>query len=109
MRSIKLGDLTVSRIGLGCMGMSFGYTGAGADDAESIRTIHRALDLGVTLLDTAEIYGPSPTRNWSAEPSATTATRSCWPPSSVSSPTPGAVPAGSTAARPTSAPPLRAR
>src|SRR3954465_4814731 len=40
------------------MGMSFAYTGAGSDDAESIRTIHRALDLGVTLLDTAEIYGP---------------------------------------------------
>ena len=58
MRHIQLGDLTVSRIGLGCMGMSFGYTGAGTDDAESIRTIHRALDLGVTLLDTAEIYGP---------------------------------------------------
>jgi len=38
--------------------MSFAYTGAGTDDAESIRTIHRALDLGVTLLDTAEIYGP---------------------------------------------------
>src|SRR4051812_2003718 len=58
MRTINLGDLTVSRIGLGCMGMSFAYTGAGTDDAESIRTIHRALDLGVTLLDTAEIYGP---------------------------------------------------
>ena len=40
------------------MGMSYGYTGAGADDAESIRTIHRALDLGVTFIDTAEIYGP---------------------------------------------------
>ena len=40
------------------MGMSFGYTGAGSDDAESIRTIHRALELGVTLVDTAEIYGP---------------------------------------------------
>jgi aryl-alcohol dehydrogenase-like predicted oxidoreductase len=58
MHYIQLGDLTVSRIGLGCMGMSFAYTGAGTDDAESIRTIHRALDLGVTLLDTAEIYGP---------------------------------------------------
>src|SRR3954449_3041048 len=58
MRNIQLGDLTVSRIGLGCMGMSFAYTGAGTDDAESIRTIHRALDMGVTLLDTAEIYGP---------------------------------------------------
>jgi aryl-alcohol dehydrogenase-like predicted oxidoreductase len=58
MRYIQLGELTVSRIGLGCMGMSFGYTGAGTDDAESVRTIHRALDLGVTLLDTAELYGP---------------------------------------------------
>ena len=58
MRAIQLGHLTVSRIGLGCMGMSFAYTGAGTDDAESIRTIHRALDLGVTLLDTAEVYGP---------------------------------------------------
>jgi aryl-alcohol dehydrogenase-like predicted oxidoreductase len=38
--------------------MSTAFTGAGKDDAESIRTIHRALDLGVTLLDTAEIYGP---------------------------------------------------
>ena len=58
MKYIKLGDLTVSRIGLGAMGMSHGYTGAGTDDAESIRTIHRALDLGVTFIDTAEIYGP---------------------------------------------------
>jgi aryl-alcohol dehydrogenase-like predicted oxidoreductase len=40
------------------MGMSAFYTGAGVDDAESIRTIHRALDLGITFLDTAEIYGP---------------------------------------------------
>ncbi|MEW1840049.1 aldo/keto reductase [Nonomuraea angiospora] len=58
MKHITLGDLDVSRIGLGCMGMSHGYTGAGSDDAESIRTIHRALELGVTFLDTAEIYGP---------------------------------------------------
>ena len=58
MKYIKLRDLTVSRIGLGAMGMSHGYTGAGSDDTESIRTIHRALDLGVTFLDTAEIYGP---------------------------------------------------
>jgi aryl-alcohol dehydrogenase-like predicted oxidoreductase len=58
MQHINLGMLDVGRIGLGAMGMSTAYTGAGADDAESIRTIHRALDLGVTLIDTAEIYGP---------------------------------------------------
>ena len=58
MKHVKLRDLDVSRIGLGAMGMSAAYTGAGTDDAESIRTIHRALDLGVTLIDTAEIYGP---------------------------------------------------
>jgi aryl-alcohol dehydrogenase-like predicted oxidoreductase len=58
VRHIKLRDLDVSRIGLGCMGMSFAYSGAGSDDDESIRTIHRALDLGVTFIDTAEIYGP---------------------------------------------------
>ncbi|MFJ8108322.1 aldo/keto reductase [Streptomyces sp. NPDC096132] len=58
MKHIRLGDLEVSRIGLGAMSMSHAYTGAGTDDAESIRTIHRALDLGVTLIDTAEVYGP---------------------------------------------------
>jgi aryl-alcohol dehydrogenase-like predicted oxidoreductase len=58
VKTAKLGDLEVSRIGLGAMGMSHGYTGAGSDDDESIRTIHRALDLGVTLIDTAEVYGP---------------------------------------------------
>ena len=58
MKHITLGDLEVARIGLGTMGMSTAYTGAGSDDAESIRTIHRALELGVTLIDTAEVYGP---------------------------------------------------
>jgi aryl-alcohol dehydrogenase-like predicted oxidoreductase len=58
MKNAKLGDLTVARIGLGAMGMSHGYTGAGTDDDESIRTIHRAIDLGVNFIDTAEIYGP---------------------------------------------------
>ena len=58
MKHATLGTLDVGRIGLGAMGMSTAFTGAGTDDAESIRTIHRALDLGVTLLDTAEIYGP---------------------------------------------------
>ncbi|MFI0925008.1 aldo/keto reductase [Streptomyces sp. NPDC021012] len=58
MRHTRLRDLEVSRIGLGTMGMSFGYTGSGSDDAGSVRALHRALDLGVTFLDTAEIYGP---------------------------------------------------
>ena len=61
MKHITLGTSTpldVGRLGLGCMGMSAFYSGAGSDDAESIRTIHRAIDLGVTLFDTAEIYGP---------------------------------------------------
>ncbi|BBG00723.1 MULTISPECIES: aldo/keto reductase [Pseudonocardia] len=58
MRSTSLGGLEVSRIGLGVMGMSGFYTGAGRDEAESVRAVHRAIDLGVTHLDTAEGYGP---------------------------------------------------
>ena len=59
MKNAHLGTLEVSRIGLGAMTMAGTYTSEGAlDDAESIRTIHRALDLGVTHIDTAEIYGP---------------------------------------------------
>jgi aryl-alcohol dehydrogenase-like predicted oxidoreductase len=56
MRTRTLGQLTVSAQGLGCMGMSEFY-GTG-DQAEAERTIHRALDLGVTFLDTADMYGP---------------------------------------------------
>lgn len=57
MKTRKLGnDLTVSAVGLGCMGMSFAY--GASDDVESIRTLHRAIDLGVTFFDTAEVYGP---------------------------------------------------
>ncbi|MDQ1545300.1 MAG: hypothetical protein QOH69_204 [Actinomycetota bacterium] len=60
MKKITLGSngLEVSRLGLGLMGMSAFYTGAGTDDEGSIATIHRALDLGVTFFDTAEMYGP---------------------------------------------------
>lgn len=58
MEKRKLGKqgLTVSAIGLGCMGMSEFY--GTADDNESIKTIHRALDLGITFIDTADMYGP---------------------------------------------------
>ena len=58
MEKRKLGGqgLEVSTLGLGCMGMSFAY--GGRDENESIATIHRALELGVTFFDTAEIYGP---------------------------------------------------
>ncbi len=58
MKHISIGGLDVSRIGLGAMSMSGYYDIGAGSDAESIRTIHRALDLGVTHLDTAEIYGP---------------------------------------------------
>ena len=59
METRKLGTqgLITSALGLGCMSMSHGY-GTHDDEAESIATIHRALDRGVTLLDTAEAYGP---------------------------------------------------
>jgi aryl-alcohol dehydrogenase-like predicted oxidoreductase len=58
MKHISLGGLDVSRIGLGTMAMSGYYLDPESSDAESIRTIQRALELGVTLIDTAEIYGP---------------------------------------------------
>src|SRR4249920_1483972 len=58
MKHISLGGLDVSRIGLGTMAMSGYYLDRSSSDAESIRTIQCALDLGVTHIDTAEIYGP---------------------------------------------------
>ena len=55
MQQRKLSSLSVSAVGLGCMGMSEFY--AGRDDAESIATLHRAIELGVSFLDTADMYG----------------------------------------------------
>ncbi|MFN7027490.1 MAG: aldo/keto reductase [Pseudorhizobium sp.] len=57
MKTRQLGPhLTVSAIGLGCMGMSHGY--GGQEEADAIRTLHRAVELGVNFFDTAEVYGP---------------------------------------------------
>jgi aryl-alcohol dehydrogenase-like predicted oxidoreductase len=58
MKHISIGGLDVSRIGLGTMAMSGYYLDPSSSEAESIRTIQRALELGVTHIDTAEIYGP---------------------------------------------------
>src|SRR5438876_4644374 len=58
MKHISIGGLDVSRMGLGAMSMAGYYNIGTGSDGESIRAIHRALDLGVTHLDTAEIYGP---------------------------------------------------
>ena len=57
MQKRKIGNLEVSAIGLGCMGMSHGY-GEPSDKKEMISLIHKAIDLGVTFFDTAEVYGP---------------------------------------------------
>jgi aryl-alcohol dehydrogenase-like predicted oxidoreductase len=106
MKHISLGGLEVSRIGLGAMTMAGTYTTGGTlDNAESIRTIHRALELGVTHIDTAEIYGPVPQRR-DRRPSRSrdAATRSRSPRSSVSSPTATGGPGVIDSSPPTSGP-----
>ena len=57
MQTRKLRDIEVSAVGMGCMGFSHGY-GAIPTEAESIRLMQKAFDLGCTLYDTAEVYGP---------------------------------------------------
>src|SRR5512135_3702643 len=56
MKTRTLGSLKVSAIGLGCMGMSAFY--GSSDEQEAVATIHRALELGINFLDTAQLYGP---------------------------------------------------
>ena len=57
-RELWAGGPFVGAIGLGCMGMTHAYDPSGRDDVESVATIHRAIELGVTLLDTSDVYGP---------------------------------------------------
>lgn len=57
-RRLGSSDLQVGAVGLGCMGMSWAYDPSDRDDDRSIAVIRRALDLGVTLIDTADVYGP---------------------------------------------------
>src|SRR5436190_9276089 len=57
-RTLGAGGPAVGAVGLGCMGMTWAYGAADRDDAQSIAVIHRALELGATLIDTADMYGP---------------------------------------------------
>jgi aryl-alcohol dehydrogenase-like predicted oxidoreductase len=58
MNSRIIDGVAVGALGLGCMGMTHAYTIGERDEQESIRVIHRALDLGITLIDTSDVYGP---------------------------------------------------
>ena len=81
MRTRTLGrnGLVVSEIGLGCMGMTFAY--GPADESEAVATLERALDLGVTFFDTAEVYGPYVNEELSGKPLPDAATMSSSRPS----------------------------
>jgi hypothetical protein len=93
-RELGTQGLEVSAIGLGRMGMSAFY-GDPADEAEAIATIHRALEIGVTLLDTAEMYGPNTNEKLLGRHSPAGATRrssrrssaSIWKPTTIGSST----------------------
>src|SRR5918997_709686 len=54
----RIGELEAGPIGLGCMGMTWAYSTGDRDDARSADVIHRAIDVGITLIDTADMYGP---------------------------------------------------
>jgi len=109
MKHITLGGLDVSRIGLGAMTMAGMYTtGGGTDDDESIRAIHRALDLGVTHIDTAESTVHSIARKSSVGRLRIGVTRLSLPRSSAWCRTPVVDPGSPTAVQRTSAQQSRA-
>lgn len=81
-RKLGISDFEVSAIGLGCMGLSYGY-GPATDRQEAIKLIRAAVERGVTFFDTAEAYAPSQMRNCWAKRWLLAAIRSSSPPSSA--------------------------